>query len=109
MIFSLLIIHNHDRMSSTTRVPSLHSTTWAYLTSRLPDKFCCSPNAVKEAILTDINDLVQELLETSSDVGASFLAMRRLLMILEKCSNYLEVCFYFRFRDSSSSSSSSST
>ena len=88
MIFSLLIIHDHDRMSSITRV--LHTDTWIYFTSHLPDRFSRSPQAVKEAIITDINDLVQELQSTSSDVGASFFAMRRLLKILHRC---LNVCF----------------
>ena len=88
MIFTLLIIHNHDSMSSTTRV--LHTTTWDYFISHLPDRFRRSPLAVKEAIMTDINDLVQEFWRTSSDVEPSFFAMRRLLEILQRC---LEVCF----------------
>jgi hypothetical protein len=92
IIFNLLIIHCHDRMSFTTRV--LHTTTWDYFTSCLPDRFGRSPKPVKEAIMTDINDLLQEFCDSSSDVGASF-AMRRLLEILETC---LEVCFVnFRF------------
>jgi hypothetical protein len=95
MIFNLLIIHNHDRMSSTTRV--LHTTTWDYFTSCLPDRFSHSPKSVKEAIMTDINDLVQEFCGTSSDVGASFFAMRRLLEILRRCFNNLEVCFDYFF------------
>jgi len=92
MIFSLLTIHNHDRMSSITRV--LHTTTWEYFTSRLPDRFSRSPKVVKEAIMTDINDLVQEFWRTSSDgvVGASLFAMRRLLEILQACLDNLEVC-----------------
>jgi len=42
--------------------------------------------------MTDINDLVQEFWETSSDeaVGASFFAMRRLLEILQDCFDFLE-------------------
>ena len=92
MIFILLIIYNHDRMSSITR--ALHTTTWEYFTCRLPYRFIRSPKVVKEAIMTDINDLVQEFLKTSSNaVGASFFAMRRLLEILEKCFVNLEVCF----------------
>jgi hypothetical protein len=49
---------------------------------------------VKEAIMTDINNLVQKFWRTSSDgvVGASFFEMRRLLEFLQKCCN-LEVCF----------------
>ena len=89
MIFRLLIIYNHDRMSSITRI--LHPKTWVYFTSRLPNRFNRSPKEVKEAIMTDINDLVQEFWRTSSirDIGASFVAMRRLFEILETCS---EVC-----------------
>ena len=71
-------------------------TTWEYFTSRLPYRFIRSPKVVKEAIMTDINDLVEEFLKTSSDaVGASFFAMRRLLEILQKCFDNLEVCFLF--------------
>ena len=95
MIFSLfkLIIHNHDRMSSITRV--LHTTTWSYFTTHLPLRFDRSPKSVKEAIMTDIDDLVQEFLRTLSDgaVGASFFAMRCLLEILQWCFHTLEVCF----------------
>ena len=92
MIFKLLIIYNHDRMSPITRV--LHTTTWDYFTSQLPNRFSRSPEVVKEAIMTDINDLVQEFCKTSNDgaqaVGVSFFAMRRLFKILQQC---LEVCF----------------
>ena len=94
MIFSLLIIHNHNRISSITRV--LHTTTWDFFTSCLPNRFCHSPKVVKEAIITDINDLVQEFWRTSSDgAGASFSAMRRLLEILQGYSGFLysEVSF----------------
>ena len=81
MMFSLLNIHNHDRTSSITRV--LHPATWNYFASDLPERFGRSPKAVKEAIMTDINELVQEFSSTSSDVSASFIAMRRLLYILD--------------------------
>jgi hypothetical protein len=84
-------------MSSVTRV--LHTATWNFFNSRLPDRFSRSPKVVKEAIMTDINDLVQEFRRTLNDgtVGASFFAMRRLLEILQGC---LKVCLYcFRFRD----------
>jgi hypothetical protein len=93
MIFRLLIIHNHDRMSSITRV--LHTTTWEYFTNRLPNRFRHSPRIVKEAIMKDINNLVQEFWRTSSDgdVGASFFEMRRLLEILQVCSDNFYVCF----------------
>ena len=44
--------------------------------------------------MTDINDLVQEFW-TSSDgaVGASFIAMCRLIGILRRCFGFLKVCF----------------
>jgi hypothetical protein len=42
---------------------------------------------VKGAIMTDIDDLVQEFWRTSDDevVGATFFAVRRLLEFLEVC------------------------
>ena len=91
MIFSLSIIHDHDRKSSITRV--LHNATWDFFISRLPFRFRRSPRVVKEVIMSNINDLVQEL-TTSSDgaVGASFFEMRRLLKILEACFRFLKVC-----------------
>ena len=90
MIFSLLIVHIHERMSSIIRV--LHTRTWHYFTSHLPVCFSRSSKAVKEVIMTDINDLVEEFWGTSSDgaIGASFFAMRRLHEILQRC---LEVSF----------------
>ena len=91
MIFSFLVIHNHDRMSSITRV--LHTKTLDCFTSCLADRFIRSPKVVKEAIMTDINDLVQEFWRTSSylDVGASsFFVMHRLFEILQ---SILEVRF----------------
>ena len=97
MIFDSLIIHrdNHDRtrMSSISRVP--HATTQDYFSDRLASRFIDSSKVVKEEIMTDINDLVQEFLKTSSDgaVGASIPAMRLLLGILQRCLNSLEVCF----------------
>ena len=44
--------------------------------------------------MTDINELVQEFWRTSSDgsVGVSFYAVRRLLGILDGCSQLLPVC-----------------
>ena len=91
MIFRLLIIHNHDRKS----IRVLHIATWDYFTSRLPDRFIRSPKEVKEAIMIDINDLVQESWNTSSDggVGAPFFEMRRLLRLLEILQNISHVCF----------------
>ena len=87
MIFNLLSIHNRDRMSSITQV--LHTATWDYFTL-LPSRFLHSPKIVKEVIMTDINDLVQEFCRISSDVGASLFAMRHLLEILQRIS---KVCF----------------
>jgi hypothetical protein len=70
-------------MSSISRILGLF-----YLTSSSR-----SPKIVKEAIMTDINDLVQEFWRTSSDgaVGATFFAMGRLLKILQECFNISEV------------------
>ena len=96
-IFRLLIIHSHDRTPSTTRV---HASTWNLLTHMLDIRFNDSPIVVKEEIMTDINDLVQEI--WTSRIGAvetSFIAMRssRLLGILQRCFDFLErkvvVCF----------------
>ena len=90
--FRLIIIHSHDRISSIPRV--LHTKTWNYFTSRLPDRFYGSPKIVKETIMTDINCLVQEFWRISSDgaVGASFFEMCRLLEILQECFRYSQVC-----------------
>ena len=95
MIFTLIIFHNHDRMSSITRV--LHTATWNFFSIDLPYRFCHSPKVVKEEIITDINELVQEFWRTSSDgaIGAPFLEMRRLLEILQRCIGLLEVWFDF--------------
>ena len=92
MIISLLIIHNYDRSSeSISRV--LHMATWDYFALRLPDFFRRSPKVLNEAIMTEINDLVQEFWRTSSDgsIGASLFEMHRLFGILQKC--IAEVCF----------------
>ena len=91
MMFSLLIIHNYDRRSSITRV--LHAATWNYFISHLPDYFDHSPDVVREAIMTDIHDLVQEFWSTSTDGadGESIIAMCRLNEILGWC---LKVCFF---------------
>ena len=98
MIFSLLIIHNHNRMpvSSNTRV--LQTATWVYFSFQLPYRFIHSPKIVMEAIMSDINDLVREFGSASCDgaVGASFFALRRLLGILQKCYDS-KVCFDIAF------------
>ena len=46
--------------------------------------------------MKDINDLVQEFRTSSNGVvasGTSFIAFRRLFKILQRCFNYLNVCF----------------
>ena len=74
-------------MSSITR--PLHTATWDYFISHLPYRFSRSPKVLKEAIMTDINDLVQDLKfwMTSGDrvVEVAFFAMRRLFEILQGC------------------------
>ena len=52
-------------------------------------------NVVKEAIITDVNDLVQEFWRTSTDEvnGEPIFAMRHLDEILRRCQRCLEVCF----------------
>ena len=69
-------------MSSTICV---HTATLDYFTSCLPDRFSRSPKAVKEAVMSDINDLVREFWRNSSHgaVGASFYALRFLFEILQ--------------------------
>ena len=92
-IFNFLIIHSHDRTSSITRV---HTTTWDYFTKSLAGRFIRSPKLVKEEIITNINDLVQEFWTSSNGaVETSFFPMRAgcLLGILTKCFGSLEVCF----------------
>ena len=84
-------------MSSVTR-RVLHKTTWCYFGNRLADRFIRSPEAVKEEIMTDINDLVQDFWTTSSDgssveVPFKFFAMRHLHLILEAVYYPFEVCF----------------
>ena len=74
-------------MSSIIRV---HTTTWYYFSTHLPEDFRRSPKVVQEVIMTDIDELVEEFRRTPCDVGASFFAMRRLLDILQ---DILEVCF----------------
>ena len=100
MIFSLLVIHDLDRMFSINQV--LHTATWDFFTSHLPNHFGRSPKVVNEATMTEINDLVQDFWKTSSDGvdEESFVPMFRLLEILQKCFRILEVClYYFRFCD----------
>jgi hypothetical protein len=72
-------------MSSLFRV--LHAETWNYFIFYLPGHFSRSQKIVKEAIMTDVNGLVQEFWRTSIDGadGESIIAMRRLLKILHVC------------------------
>jgi hypothetical protein len=91
IIFGLLIIHDYNRTSFITRV--LHATTWDYFTSELHHRFFFSGKVVKEAIMADINDFVQEFSKISSDIWASFFAMSHLFEILERCFPVLNVCF----------------
>ena len=72
-------------MSSITRV--LHTATLGYFTDRLAVRFIRSPNVVKEGIMADINDLVQEFRMSSryGAVGESFVAMCCLLKIFQVC------------------------
>ena len=82
-------------MPSINRVP--HTATWDYITSRLPDRFIRSPKVVKEAIMTDINVLVQELWRTSSDgtIGPSSFAIRGPFEILQWYFDNIRVLFDF--------------
>ena len=77
---------------SFTKRRVLHTATWDYFASRLSERFSRSPQVVKEAIMTDINNLVQEFRRTSRDIGESLFAMRRLFEILQKCFG-IWVCF----------------
>ena len=54
----ITIIHNNDRMSSSTWV--LHTKTWVNFIAQLPLRFNWSSKEVKEAIMKDINDLVED-------------------------------------------------
>ena len=98
-IFSFLIIPSHDRTSSITRV---HTTIWGYFTKSLAHRFIDSPKVVKEEIMTDINDLMQEFWTSHNGAGGpgtSFFPMRSncLLEILQRCLGSLlynvMVCF----------------
>ena len=77
-------------MSSITCV--LNTAAWKFFTTDLPRRFSRSRKVVVKAIMTDINDLVQEFWRTSSDkaVGASIFPLRHLLRIFQ---DILRVCF----------------
>ncbi|KAF8816498.1 hypothetical protein BYT27DRAFT_7182054 [Phlegmacium glaucopus] len=72
------------RIHSTTRLP--HSATWGYVKFHLPSRFIASPKLVKDAIMTDINELTQEFWEISNTgaVDVFFTAMLCLMWILER-------------------------
>ena len=76
-------------MSSITRV--LHTTTWDYFTEHLAFRFTHSPKVVREEIMADINDLVQEARMSSRDgaVGESFVATCRLFEIFQVCFDFV--------------------
>ena len=77
--------HNMYRISSTIRVP--HRATWDYFKSSLPAYFMRCPKVVKEEITTDINDLMQQFWQISTDEAVDIfsLAMCRLREILQVC------------------------
>ena len=89
-IFSFYYYSHHDRSSSITRV---HTTTWDYFSRSLADRFIRSTEVVKEAIMTDINEVQEFRSSSNGAVGTSFITMRRLFKILQQCFNYLNVCF----------------
>jgi len=85
LIIQLIRSWIHVRIYPITR--DLHYETWIYFKLFLPGRFIRSPIVVKEAIMADINDLVQDFWRTLSDGadGESYFAMRRLLEILQDC------------------------
>ncbi|KAF8801464.1 hypothetical protein BYT27DRAFT_7147456 [Phlegmacium glaucopus] len=72
------------KIHSTTRLP--HSATWDYVTSHLPRRFIASPKQVRDAIMTNINELTQEFwkISNSGAVDVFFPAMFCLMRILKK-------------------------
>ena len=75
---SSIINHNHNRMSSITRV---HTTTWDHFSSCLSYRYFRSSKEVKEVIMRDINDTVLEFWSASrgGTVDPSFFAIGCLL------------------------------
>ncbi|KAF8816522.1 hypothetical protein BYT27DRAFT_7154559 [Phlegmacium glaucopus] len=71
------------RTHSTTRLP--HSATWYYVQSHLPWHFIESPKRVRDAIMMDINELIQEFWKISNNgaIGVFFTAMLCLMWGLE--------------------------
>ncbi|KAF8816495.1 hypothetical protein BYT27DRAFT_7182051 [Phlegmacium glaucopus] len=72
------------RIHSTTQLP--HSATWGYVKFHLPRRFITSPRRVKDAIITDITELIQEFWKISDNelVDVFFTAMLCLGWILEE-------------------------
>ena len=84
ILVSQLYIQDRNRISSTTRFP--RRATWHYFEAYLPDYFMCCSNVVKDAITTDINDLMQQFWRTSTDGLDIFCpAICRLREILQVC------------------------
>ena len=93
-MYNLLIIHDHDRRSSI--IPVLRAATWSFFASHLPSHFSYSPKLVKEAIMADINGLMQDSWKTSdcNEAGRkSYLAMWHLLDVLQECLYIFDVRF----------------
>ncbi|KAF8815804.1 hypothetical protein BYT27DRAFT_7155408 [Phlegmacium glaucopus] len=67
----------------STRLP--HSATWDYVKFHLPPRFIKSPKLVKDAIMTDIDELMQEFCKISSSgaVDVFLTAMLCLMWILK--------------------------
>jgi hypothetical protein len=87
---------NYNRIIPVTTGRLPHSKTWDYFKSHLIVYFIHSPKIVKDVIITDINDLVQEFwdLKISSDgaVDVFFPPMGCLMRILKVC---LDIIFIF--------------
>ena len=85
ILVSQLDIQDRNRISSATRFP--HRATWHYFKSYLPAHFMRCPKVVKDAITTDINDLMQQFWRISTDEAVDIfsLAMCRLREILQAC------------------------
>ena len=88
-------MHNYNfRIPVTTLGRLPHSKTWDYFKSHLAVYFIHSPKIVKDVIMTDINNLVQEFWKISSDgaVDVFFPPMGCLMRILKVC---LDIIFIF--------------
>ena len=89
-----LQIQKYDRIPSTKL--RLHGKTWDHIKTYLPDDFIHCPEVVRDAIMMDIDNLLQEFWKTA-DIGAvdvrRFTLIRLLLDILRVCLNI--TYFYF--------------